>query len=109
MTTVRRCMQELAYLNGSLVSGSLEALIDLLIPTTTTYPERSYVFAFILCSRLFLRPYELLGRVVQVRWWVCHVVWVGGVHGGGCVMGGRGVQCRWDSAIKVVGGACGVP
>lgn len=48
------------------MAGSLDALVDLLIPTTTTYPERSYVFAFILCSRLFLRPYELLTRVVQV-------------------------------------------
>ena len=56
------------YQNGVLMSGSLEALIDLLCPTPTTYPDRAYVFAFILCSRLFLRPYELLGRVLQVRW-----------------------------------------
>ena len=59
-------LQELVYQNGSLVAGSLDALIDLLMPTTSSYPERSYVFAFILCSRLFLRPYELLARVVQV-------------------------------------------
>lgn len=54
------------YQDGILVAGSLETLVDLLVPTTTSSPERSYVFAFILCSRLFLRPYELLSRVLRV-------------------------------------------
>ena len=64
-------MQELVYQDGVLVAGSLDALIDVLIPTATSYPERSYVFAFILCSRLFLRPYELLARVLRVRLCLC--------------------------------------
>lgn len=55
------------YQDGVVVAGSLEALIDLLIPTTTSHPERSYVFAFILCSRLFLRPHELLSQVLRVK------------------------------------------
>jgi hypothetical protein len=63
------------YQNGVLMSGSLEALIDLLTPTISTYPDRAYVFAFILCSRLYLRPYELLGRVLQVSGWGCCSRW----------------------------------
>ena len=31
--------QELEYKDGILVAGSLEALVDLLIPTETHYPE----------------------------------------------------------------------
>lgn len=58
--------QELVYKDGILVSGSLEALIELLVPTEHHYPEHSFVFAFILCSRLFLRPYELLARTSRL-------------------------------------------
>lgn len=58
--------QDLVYKDGVLVAGSLDALIDLLIPTPSSSPERSYVFAFVLCSRLFLRPHELLGHVTRV-------------------------------------------
>ena len=56
-------LQELVYHDGALVAGSLDALIDLLIPTPAHYPDRKYMFAFILCSRLFVQPYELLAQV----------------------------------------------
>ena len=58
--------QELVYQDGVLIAGSLDALIDLLIPTPSRHPDHSYVFAFILCSRLFMQPYELLARVSRV-------------------------------------------
>ena len=68
--------QELQYKDGVLVAGSLNALVTLLVPTETHYPERTYMFAFLLCSRLFIKPYELLSRVTRVSVvCVCGVVW----------------------------------
>ena len=60
-------LQDLEYRDGLLVAGSLDALIELLMPTESHYPEKTYSYAFILCSRLFIRPYELLARVSRVR------------------------------------------
>ena len=60
-------MQDLEYRDGILVAGSLDALVELLMPTESHYPEKTYTYAFILCSRLFIRPYELLARVSRVR------------------------------------------
>ncbi|XP_028318633.1 ras-GEF domain-containing family member 1B-B-like [Gouania willdenowi] len=63
---------EMCYHNNSLVSASLEALIQHLVPTVDYYPDRSYVFTFLLSSRLFLHPYELMTRVchlcVEQQW-----------------------------------------
>uniref|UniRef100_A0AAY5EQG0 RasGEF domain family, member 1Bb n=1 Tax=Electrophorus electricus TaxID=8005 RepID=A0AAY5EQG0_ELEEL len=53
----------LLYHNNNLVSGSLEALIQHLVPTVDYYPDRSYIFTFLLSSRLFLHPFELMSRV----------------------------------------------
>uniref|UniRef100_A0A8C6SRP4 RasGEF domain family, member 1Bb n=1 Tax=Neogobius melanostomus TaxID=47308 RepID=A0A8C6SRP4_9GOBI len=50
----------------NLVSASLEALIQHLVPTVDYYPDRSYVFTFLLSSRLFLHPYELMTRVCHL-------------------------------------------
>ncbi|XP_064396126.1 ras-GEF domain-containing family member 1B-like [Halichondria panicea] len=57
---------ELQYKDGVLVAGSLNELVTLLVPTETHYPERTYMFAFLLCSRLFIKPYELLSRVTRM-------------------------------------------
>uniref|UniRef100_UPI003AAD5E15 ras-GEF domain-containing family member 1B-B-like isoform X2 n=1 Tax=Centroberyx gerrardi TaxID=166262 RepID=UPI003AAD5E15 len=57
---------EMCYHDNSLVSASLEALIQHLVPTVDYYPDRSYVFTFLLSSRLFLHPYELMTRVCQL-------------------------------------------
>ncbi|GCB62907.1 hypothetical protein scyTo_0004326 [Scyliorhinus torazame] len=53
----------LFYHDNNLVSGSLEALIQHLVPTVDYYPDRTYIFTFLLSSRLFIRPYELLAKV----------------------------------------------
>uniref|UniRef100_A0A668SST8 RasGEF domain family member 1B n=1 Tax=Oreochromis aureus TaxID=47969 RepID=A0A668SST8_OREAU len=57
---------EMCYHDNSLVSASLEALIQHLVPTVDYYPDRSYVFTFLLSSRLFLPPYELMTRVCHL-------------------------------------------
>ncbi|XP_054258546.1 ras-GEF domain-containing family member 1B-like isoform X2 [Macrosteles quadrilineatus] len=56
----------LVYRDGNLVSGSLDALIQHMVPTTDYYPDRAYLFAFLLSSRLFIKPHELLGRVIAL-------------------------------------------
>ncbi|XP_012697559.2 ras-GEF domain-containing family member 1C [Clupea harengus] len=47
-------------------SASLDTLIQHLVPTTDYYPEKAYVFTFLLSSRLFIPPHELLARVCQL-------------------------------------------
>lgn len=58
--------QNLEYRNGVLHSGTLDALIDLLIPTIDYYPDKKYLFAFLLTSRLFIPPHELLGKIISI-------------------------------------------
>ncbi|XP_063920615.1 ras-GEF domain-containing family member 1B-like isoform X2 [Zophobas morio] len=53
----------LVYRDGNLLSGSLEALIQHMVPTDIYYPDRAYLFAFLLSSRLFIKPHDLLARV----------------------------------------------
>ncbi|XP_043210348.1 ras-GEF domain-containing family member 1B-like isoform X2 [Amphibalanus amphitrite] len=57
---------KLHYKNGDLISGSLEELIRHLIPTANHYPDRAYIFAFLLSARLYIRPHELLQRLANV-------------------------------------------
>ncbi|XP_063045422.1 ras-GEF domain-containing family member 1C-like [Engraulis encrasicolus] len=47
-------------------SASLDTLIQHLVPTADYYPEKAYVFTFLLSSRLFIPPHELLARVCQL-------------------------------------------
>ncbi|KAF7247297.1 Ras-GEF domain-containing family member 1A [Varanus komodoensis] len=54
------------YQDGSLISGSLEVLIERLLPTTEYYPDRTYIFTFLLSSRVFIHPHELLAKVGQI-------------------------------------------
>jgi hypothetical protein len=57
-------LQALLYRDGgNLVSGSLDALVQHMVPTADYYPDRAYLFAFLLSSRLFIKPHELLGEV----------------------------------------------
>lgn len=53
----------MVYRDGNLVSGSLEALIQHTVPTGEYYPDRAYLFAFLLSARLFIKPHELLAKV----------------------------------------------
>ncbi|XP_015202996.1 ras-GEF domain-containing family member 1A isoform X2 [Lepisosteus oculatus] len=57
---------DLIFQDGSLVSGSLEALIERLVPTLDYYPDRTYIFTFLLTTRIFIHPSELLARVGQI-------------------------------------------
>ncbi|XP_074648600.1 ras-GEF domain-containing family member 1B-like [Tubulanus polymorphus] len=54
------------YQDGNLYSGSLDGLIRHLVPTKHYYPDRTFVFAFVLSSRLFIKPHSLLKEVTQL-------------------------------------------
>ncbi|KAJ8976778.1 hypothetical protein NQ317_009697 [Molorchus minor] len=53
----------IVYRDGNLISGPLEALIQHMVPTDVYYPDRAYLFAFLLSSRLFIKPHDLLAKV----------------------------------------------
>ncbi|KPI96080.1 Ras-GEF domain-containing family member 1B-B [Papilio xuthus] len=53
--------EEVEYRDGQLMSASLEALVDMLRPGAPP----SYTFTFLLCSRLFLKPHELLAKLCK--------------------------------------------
>ncbi|XP_029647097.1 ras-GEF domain-containing family member 1B [Octopus sinensis] len=56
----------LIFRDGNLVCGSLEALVQHLLPTRDYYPDRTYVFAFLLGSRLFTNPQDLFSQICQI-------------------------------------------
>lgn len=37
-----------------------------MVPTNEYYPDRSYIFAFLLSSRLFIKPYQLLSKIWEL-------------------------------------------
>ncbi|TNN58436.1 Ras-GEF domain-containing family member 1C [Liparis tanakae] len=49
-----------------ITSASLDTLIHNLVPTADYYPEKAYVFTFLLSARLFIPPPELLARVCEL-------------------------------------------
>ncbi|XP_055544985.1 ras-GEF domain-containing family member 1B isoform X2 [Wyeomyia smithii] len=53
------------YGNGNIVSGPLESLIDLLMPTNADDLDQEYAFSFLLSSRFFIRTHELLGKLLE--------------------------------------------
>ncbi|XP_037823939.1 ras-GEF domain-containing family member 1B [Lucilia sericata] len=55
----------LVYYDDQLIAGSLDALIEHMVPTSEYYPERTYTFSFLLSVRLFIRPHELLAKISQ--------------------------------------------
>ncbi|XP_047409976.1 ras-GEF domain-containing family member 1A isoform X5 [Sciurus carolinensis] len=57
---------DLIFQDGRLISGSLEALMEHLVPTVDYYPDRTYIFTFLLSSRVFMPPHDLLARVGQI-------------------------------------------
>lgn len=57
--------QELIFRDGVLVSGSLDGLIHHLIPSVNYYPDKEFIFAFLLTSRLFIKPNELMDKIVH--------------------------------------------
>lgn len=53
----------LIYYDDQLIAGSLDALIEHMVPASDYYPERTYIFSFLLSVRLFIRPHELLAKI----------------------------------------------
>ncbi|XP_054744416.1 uncharacterized protein LOC129248830 [Anastrepha obliqua] len=53
------------YINGRIVSGPLESLIEVLVPKNRIDFDKEFIFSFLLSSRLFLRPHELLGKLLS--------------------------------------------
>ncbi|PAA56800.1 hypothetical protein BOX15_Mlig027185g2, partial [Macrostomum lignano] len=60
--------QDLVFSENRLVSGSLDALIDLFLPCADVAPDPAYSFTFLLTSRLFVAPADLLFELSQ-----CHL------------------------------------
>ncbi|XP_035882563.1 ras-GEF domain-containing family member 1A [Phyllostomus discolor] len=58
--------RDLIFQDGRLISGSLEALMEHLVPTVDYYPDGTYIFTFLLSSRVFIPPHDLLVRVGQI-------------------------------------------
>lgn len=56
----------LIFRDNLLVSGTLNALILHMVPNGQYMPESTYLFAFLLSSRLFITPYELLGEIYKI-------------------------------------------
>lgn len=55
----------LIYRDNHLVSGTLRALILHMVPNGQYSPDSAYLFAFLLSSRLFISPHELLEKVYE--------------------------------------------
>ncbi|XP_053677348.1 ras-GEF domain-containing family member 1B [Anopheles nili] len=53
------------YGNGTIVSGPVDSLIDLLMPGNAEEFDQDYVFSFLLSARFFIRSYELLGKLLE--------------------------------------------
>ncbi|KAH8271792.1 hypothetical protein KR044_005467 [Drosophila immigrans] len=53
------------YINGRIVSGPLESFTEVLIPKHVIDLDKDFLFSFLLCSRLFQRPHELLGKLLD--------------------------------------------
>ncbi|XP_037673395.1 ras-GEF domain-containing family member 1C [Choloepus didactylus] len=53
-------------LEGAPSSASLDTLIQHLVPTADYCPEKTFIFSFLLSSRLFIEPRELVARVCRL-------------------------------------------
>ncbi|XP_067625318.1 uncharacterized protein [Eurosta solidaginis] len=53
------------YINGRIASGPLDSLIEVLVPKNRIDFDKEFIFSFLLSSRLFLRPHELLGKLLS--------------------------------------------
>ncbi|XP_035791919.1 ras-GEF domain-containing family member 1B-like isoform X2 [Anopheles albimanus] len=54
----------LHYTEGNLMSGSLDGLLTHFTPSGTYFPDKSFMFTFLLAARQFLRPDEILDKVI---------------------------------------------
>lgn len=64
LTTYSECSTDktdIEYKDGQIVSANLDTLIDMLRPGAS----KSFAFTFLLCSRLFIKPHELLSKLCK--------------------------------------------
>ncbi|KAG6456036.1 ras-GEF domain-containing family member 1B [Manduca sexta] len=52
---------DIQYRDGHIISATLDTLVDMLRPGTS----KSFTFTFLLCSRLFVKPHELLNKLCK--------------------------------------------
>lgn len=52
---------DIEYKDGQITSGSLDSLVEMLRPGA----GKSFTFTFLLCSRLYIKPHELLNKVCK--------------------------------------------
>ncbi|XP_030555345.1 uncharacterized protein LOC115758735 [Drosophila novamexicana] len=52
------------YINGKIVSGPIDSFPEVLNPKNVIDFDKEFLFSFLLSSRLFLRPHELLGKLL---------------------------------------------
>ncbi|XP_026761976.2 ras-GEF domain-containing family member 1B-like [Galleria mellonella] len=52
---------DIEYKDGQIVSAALDSLVDMLRPGAS----KSFTFTFLLCSRLFVKPHELLSKLCK--------------------------------------------
>ncbi|KAH8418776.1 hypothetical protein KR222_002167 [Zaprionus bogoriensis] len=53
------------YTNGRIISGPLESFPEVLSPKHVIDLDKEFLFSFLLSSRLFMRPHELLGKLLD--------------------------------------------
>ncbi|XP_013189470.2 ras-GEF domain-containing family member 1B [Amyelois transitella] len=53
--------KDIEYKDGQIISATLETLVDMLRPGAS----KSFTFTFLLCSRLFVKPHELLNKLCK--------------------------------------------
>lgn len=56
---------DITYKDGRIETATLPALIQHLIPNANYYPDKNFIFAFILNSRVFVAPYQLFHQVCE--------------------------------------------
>ena len=64
----------LVYKEGVIVSGSLEELIQELLPRAHSCPPDSFMFSFLLSSRLYLTPSQLLAELYRRADQLAHMI-----------------------------------
>ncbi|KAH8263632.1 hypothetical protein KR044_011771 [Drosophila immigrans] len=55
------------YINGRIISGPLNSFPEILNPENVLDLDKDFIFSFLLSSRLFLRPHELLAKLLNSK------------------------------------------
>ncbi|KAL7040354.1 hypothetical protein ACKWTF_000366 [Chironomus riparius] len=51
--------------NGAIINGPLESFINLIIPSSVVDIDHNFIFSFLLSSRIFIQPHELLEKLIE--------------------------------------------